>query len=178
MVRVARLIMVSVVLVLSAYGDPAAQEKPGCDAPVYRQLDFWVGTWDVRLEGRDAVVGTNVIEKTLNGCAILEHWTDAAGSRGKSLFYFHRADHVWKQVWVTDIGHVKEKRMLPESTDTAVVFQGEVRLDEGKGVLDRTTLTNLGEGRVRQRIAHSTDGGVTWAPGFDAIYTRRPTGGE
>ena len=177
MIRVARLIVLSVVLVLSA-GDPAAQEKPGCAATVHRQLDFWVGTWDVRLDGRDTVVGTNIIEKTLDGCAILEHWTDARGSRGKSLFYFHRVDQVWKQVWVTDIGRVKEKRMLPESTNTVVVFQGEVRLDDGKRVLDRTTLTDMGNGRVRQRIAQSADGGVTWDTGFDAIYARSAAGGQ
>ena len=178
MPRVARRIVLSAVLVLSAGGNAPAQEKSACNAPVYRQLDFWVGTWDVRLDGRDAIVGTNIIEKTLDGCAILEHWTDARGSRGKSLFYFHRADKVWKQVWVTDAGRVKEKRMLPESTSTVIVFQGELRLDDGARVLDRTTLTDLGDGRVRQRIAQSADGGATWDSGFDAIYTRRPTVGK
>jgi len=178
MIPAARRIVLSAVLLLCACGGVAAQEKPGCDAPVYRQLDFWVGTWDVRLDGRDTVVGTNSIEKTLDDCAILEHWTDARGSRGKSLFYFHPADQVWKQVWVTDIGRVKEKRMLPESTGTEIVFQGELRLDNGARVLDRTTLTDLGNGRVRQRIAQSTDSGATWQTGFDAIYTRRATGGK
>lgn len=178
MVRVARRIVVGAILVLSAGGDMTAQEKLGCDAPVYRQLDFWVGTWDVRLDGRDTVVGTNIIEKTLDGCAILEHWTDVRGSRGKSLFYYHRTDQIWKQVWVTDIGRVKEKRMLPESTSAVVLFQGELRLDDGTRVLDRTTLTDMGDGRVRQRIAQSADGGATWNGGFDAIYTRRPTVGK
>ena len=178
MVRITPRMVLSALLVLSVCGDTTAQEKPGCDAPMYRQLDFWVGTWDVRLDGRDAVVGTNIIEKTLDGCAILEHWTDVRGSRGKSLFYFHRADQVWKQVWVTDLGRVKEKRMLTESTSAVVVFQGELRLADGTRVLDRTTLTDMGNGRVRQRIAQSADGGATWDSGFDAIYTRRPTRGK
>jgi hypothetical protein len=175
---VTRRIVLTVVLLLSASGDMTAQEKPGCDAPVYRQLDFWVGTWDVRLDGRDTVIGTNIIEKTLNGCAILEHWTDGNRNRSKSLFYYHRADRVWKQVWVTDVGRVKEKRMLPESSSTVVMFQGELRLDAVPRVFDRTTLTDMGDGRVRQRIAQSADGGTTWDSGFDAIYTRRPTGGK
>lgn len=178
MTRVALRIVVSAIVLLCARGAVTAQDKPGCDTPVYRQLDFWVGTWDVRLDGRDTVVGTNTIEKTLDGCAILEHWTDTSGSRGKSLFYFHRADRVWKQVWVTDMGRVKEKRMLSESTSTVVVFQGELRLDDGARVLDRTTLTDMGNGLVRQRIAQSADGGATWNTGFDAIYTRRPTVGK
>ena len=178
MVRITPRIVLSAVLFLLPCGDMTAQDKPGCDAPVYRQLDFWVGTWDVRLDGRDNVVGTNIIEKTLDGCAIFEHWTDVRGSSGKSLFYYHRADQVWKQVWVTDLGRVKEKRMLPESTSAVVVFQGELRLDDGTRLLDRTTLTDLGDGRVRQRIAQSADGGATWNGGFDAIYTPRPTVGK
>jgi hypothetical protein len=37
-------------------------------------------------------------------------------------------------------------------------------------MLDRTTLTPLGNGRVRQVIETSRDGGKTWRVGFDAVY--------
>jgi hypothetical protein len=178
MIRIRQPVVMPLVLALFLCGSAAAQDTSSCDSEVYRQLAFWVGTWDVRLEGSDTIVGTNTIETTLNGCAILEHWTDARGARGKSLFYYHREDKVWKQVWVTDAGRIKEKRMLTESSSTVVIFQGEVRRDDGTRVLDRTTLTDLGNGRVRQRIAQSGDGGATWDSGFDAIYTRRSSGGK
>ncbi len=82
---------------------------------------------------------------------------------------------MWKQVWVTNAGRVKEKRMLPESSSTVVIFQGEVRRDDGTRVVDRTTLTNLGDGRVRQHIVQSIDGDASWDRGFNVIYTRRAT---
>jgi hypothetical protein len=100
MIRIDRRIIVTA-LALSVCAKASAQQPtPSCDSAVYRQLDFWVGTWDVRLDGSDTVIGTNIIEKTLNSCAVLEHWSDARGSRGKSLFYYHPADKVWKQEWV------------------------------------------------------------------------------
>ena len=153
-----------------------------CQDGVYTALDFWIGTWEVHLAGpavpRDPAqpdllkrAGSNVIEKTLGGCAILEHWTDVFGSEGKSLFYYHRSANAWKQVWVTDVGRVKEKRMI-DAPSGAVRFQGEVRLDNGTRILDRTTLTPLSADRVRQHIEQSTDDGKTWQSTFDAIYTR------
>jgi hypothetical protein len=44
-------------------------------------------------------------------------------------------------------------------------------------VLDRTTLTPLSDGRVRQVIEISRDHGTTWQTGFDAYYTHpKPAG--
>src|SRR4029453_3008907 len=60
-------------------------------------LDFWLGDWPVTgAEGARA--GDNHIEKVLGGAAVLEHWTDADGSTGKSFFYFLPAAGRWKQV--------------------------------------------------------------------------------
>ena len=47
----------------------------GCsEDPAYAVLDFWVGEWEVSAAGER--VGENRIEKLLQGCAIMEHWTD------------------------------------------------------------------------------------------------------
>lgn len=53
-----------------------------------------------------------------------------------------------------------------------VRFQGELPREDGSLVLDRTTLSPLPDGRVRQVIETSTDGGRTWEVGFDAYYSR------
>ena len=55
------------------------------DLPSYHLLDFRVGDWDFYVG--DKKVGHNRIEKTLNGCAVLEHWVDSAGNEGQSLFF-------------------------------------------------------------------------------------------
>ena len=138
-------------------------------------LDFWIGEWTVTAGGQP--IGTNVIERVLDGCAILEHWQDARGGTGKSLFYPDPPHGVWHQVWVTNRaanpGGVKEKRLVARYDDGTVRFQGEVITPDGI-VLDRTTLTPRNDGTVRQLIEVSNDGGQTWRPSFDAIYTRAP----
>jgi len=137
--------------------------------PEYRLLNFWLGDWDV-YEGNQKV-GTNKIESILNSCAVIENWKDLNGGEGKSFFYFDLSDKVWKQVWVTDHGYMKEKMEQPSSTKAEVTFQGEVFNANGKKVLDRTRLILQPNG-VRQIIEQSEDVGKTWKVIFDAIYKR------
>jgi hypothetical protein len=150
---------------------PGAPHEPaaGCGGPEYRQLDFWLGEWDVR-DSRGRLVGENRIEAILGGCAVREVWTDARGGRGESLFFRDRSQRRWKQVWVTSDGTWKEKKQVAGPAG-AIRFQGTVAGADG-AALDRTTLSRLAGGRVRQRIERSSDGGATWQP-WEGIYTRR-----
>ena len=155
-----------------ALADDAEPERCA-DMENYRLLDFWVGDWEV-YAGEDKV-GDNRIEKVLGGCAVMEHWTGADGGEGKSLFYVD-TNGTWKQVWVTEWaanpGGVKEKVRVPVSANGAVRFQGQVRRPDSGIYLDRTTLTALENGAVRQLIETSTDSGASWETAFDAIYVR------
>ena len=151
-------------------GVPASCEgEPG-----FSRLDFWVGEWDVKVG--NTIVGTNRIEKILAGCAVMEHWVDSAGGEGKSLFFYEPVSDTWKQVWVTEIatqvGGLKEKTLVEEFEDGGVRFRGRIPLPEGGHYLDRTTLTPLADGTVRQVIEVSSDG-ATWRVTFDAIYVRQ-----
>lgn len=141
------------------------------DLPAYKLLDFWVGEWDVYADEERA--GGNKIEKILNGCAVIEHWTAADGGKGKSLFYVD-ADGVWQQVWVTEFsanpGGMKEKTHIETLPNGATRFQGELRHPKIGTYLDRTTLTPLEEGEVSQVIEISRDGGESWQTTFDAVY--------
>lgn len=153
-----------------------AQAPPACsENDTYKQLDFWIGEWRVYVS--DNLVGNNRIEKTLDGCAVLEHWTASDGSEGKSLFFVDYDGH-WVQVWVSDQamapGGVKEKLMVDDPPEGSVRFQGVIRHPDADSWLDRTTLTPLENGQVRQLIEVSEDGGKSWNPTFDAIY--RPKG--
>jgi len=47
------------------------------------------------------------------------------------------------------------------------------RLPDVRSFLDRTTLTPMEEGKVRQVIETSRDEGERWRTGFDAVYVPR-----
>src|SRR5262252_535546 len=146
----------------------------GCDRPEFQALDFWIGEWAVVAPSGEPV-GTNHVEKILNGCAVQENWIGPSGEEGKSLFYYSPSEHRWKQVWITDtatvLGGVKEKSALPV-VGGGIRFQGEL-IDRDRVILDRTTLTPVGGGRVHQGIETSADGGTTWKVQFDAMYERK-----
>jgi hypothetical protein len=137
---------------------PRAAPLERCDSPAYHRLDFWLGEWDVT-DARGAYDGTNVVERTLSGCAIAEHWRDANGRSGESLFHVDRASGAWRQTWATDEGSSKEKREVDAPA-------GAVRFE---GARDRTTLTPLADGRVEQ-VIESRDGRASWT----GIYSRHP----
>lgn len=142
-----------------------------CDGDLFETLDFWVGAWDV-YQGEQQV-GQSQVEKALAGCAVIERWTDGRGWQGMSLFYVEPHAGEWKQVWVTERalapGGTKEKDLVERLDDGSVRFQGVVPSPNGGSWLDRTTLTPLPEGRVRQRIETSVDG-EAWQVRFEAVY--------
>lgn len=136
--------------------------------PKFRAFDFWVGTWEV-FSG-PSQIGTNVIERDLNGCVLIERWTSAAGSRGISLNFLDPATGKWRQQWVADNGSVVWYE--GEVRDGAMHYAGEQINPRGIKTLARVLLQPQPDGTVRHRIENSTDGGKTWTNAFEAIYRR------
>ena len=161
----------------TAWAQQQMPEPHACKKdPAYNKLDFWVGDWDVfekNEKGVEEKAGTDLVEKVLDGCAVIENWKSADGFEGKSLFYYRPVQKDWKQVWVTDTGPMKEKALILELPDGGIRFQGELAKRSGGTYLDRTTLTPMAGGKVHQVIEFSLDGGKTWRTGFDAEYRRR-----
>jgi hypothetical protein len=156
---------------------PAPISQPCREQAMGRALDFWVGDWNVvNVDGSKA--GENRIERILDGCAVIEHWHGIdKGDDGMSLFSYDAARHVWEQVWVTEDtsrpGGLKHKKLTGVLYANALRFEGQIVLDNGKIILDRTTLTPWLDGRVRQTIEDSKDGGKSWKTAFDAFYNRK-----
>ena len=71
------------------------------------------------------------------------------------------------------MGGTKGKHLIARLPDGGDRIQGELPLPDGRLVLDRTTLTPIRPGEVRQLIETSRDGGTTWRGGFDARYRKR-----
>jgi hypothetical protein len=160
----------------SAAGGASLQEPAstgGCSSrSANHHLDFWLGDWLAYAGG--VLDGSSHIVAILGGCAIQEEWTDITGYQGRSWFYVDPSTGRLKQIWLTShaeqMGGTLEKAELPGSTAGSVRFQGALIEDSGKRALDRTTLTLLPDGTVRQVIEVSKDDGHTWSVKYDAIY--------
>lgn len=155
---------------------PGRTPAPCRDDAKGRALDFWVGAWTVtNADGTKA--GTNTITRLLNGCAITEEWRGLTPDDvGMSLFTYDARARRWEQTWVTPDttrpGSLKHKTMTAMLYANAVRFEGTIRAPGGKSIIDRTTLTPWRDGRVRQTIEWSRDGGKSWETRFDAYYNR------
>ena len=156
----------------AAQAPPAPSAQPCRATEVSRNLDFWIGDWDVYV-GSD-LAGRDTVERDLGGCAVIERWKGAGGpgDQGISLFAYDVRKDLWTQTWVTEDtgvpGGIKVK-VLRAHTPTSTTFQGEIEGKSGAVYYDRTILTAMLGGRVHQEIQVSRDG-VAWRTGFDAVY--------
>lgn len=149
-------------------GDP---EEGRCAAPEYRQLDFWVGDWQVhRPDGE--LAGRNEISPVAGGCALLESWQGVGGGRGTSLTYFDPETGGWRQTWV-GLGVVLD---LQGGWDgERMLLQGGARPGPDGPLADRISWAPRDDGEVLQLWEVSPDGGSTWERVFAGTYRpRRP----
>lgn len=139
-----------------------ARANPCKTLPEARQLDFWVGEWDVRDPG-GRLVGRSSIQLILNDCVVLENWSGALGGTGKSMNFWDQQHRRWQQTWVDDRGSVLEY--------TGHLVDGSMRYATADG--RRLTFTPLPDGRVRQLAEASSDDGKRWTVRYDFTYSRR-----
>lgn len=135
-----------------------------------RQFDFWIGSWDV-YNPQGVKVGTNVITLRQNGYIVHESWTNAQGNTGESINFYDPAREKWRQVWVDAGGGVVEYEGGFE--EGAMRMTGKNVDGRGKEQLSRVAFTPMPDGRVRQFIEHSDDGGATWTVYFDGYYQKQ-----
>lgn len=134
----------------------------------YRAFDFWIGEWNVVMNG--AQVGTNSITRELAGCALYERWVanPRSGSWGHSVNRFDSASGRWRQLWVDSGGNQTDYEgvVLPDG----LRFTGVVVGPGGPQNRSEMTFTRLPDGTVRQFIRSSPLEREEWTTAFDAIY--------
>jgi hypothetical protein len=153
-------------VVLASTSPPPAP----CASPSHRQLDFWLGTWEVRTPN-GKVAGTNRITSILGGCAVLEQWTGASGFQGTSLNSY--AEGGWHQTWVDGGGTLLS--LHGGFRDGAMRLAGTTSGAGGSITRHELSLTPSPGGTVRQLWRSSADGGATWTVVFDGTYARQPS---
>jgi hypothetical protein len=143
---------------------------PCSHLPEYRQLDFWIGEWDVVNTQGQSPAGGSSIQLILDQCVILENWT--GGGTGKSFNHYDTRLKKWIQDWV-------------DSQSTSVHFEGSVDkagimhyyaddLDpQNKPIKRHLQFMSMDKDHVRQFSQASSDGGKTWSPQYDFTYIRK-----
>lgn len=152
-------------------------QQPPCSAPEFRQMDFWVGVWDVRWEpsqGTPAGSGTNTITRELGNCVIQEHFEGGPSTGdmiGHSVSTYHAQTGLWRQTWVDNYGGYFALNGGPEGdrfilTNTRVTDQTPHQ---------RMVFEDITENSLTWRWQRSTDGGATWTDQWVIYYVRRPS---
>lgn len=169
--------ILSLLLVL-APGSLAAQGQGPPPTPcidgdaVHREFDFWIGSWDVYQNGRR--IGGNVVEPILEGCTLLENWTSATGSTGKSFNWVDRSsfrEPRWRQLWIDQQGNTLDYTR-GRLEDGAMRFEGHTFDAQGDSIPQRLVFIDQAPDTVIQIFSQSNDGGDSWTETWRGIYVR------
>jgi hypothetical protein len=144
-----------------------APPPPACQAPEYRQFDFWIGEWIVE-DAKGQRLGSSRVEKIEGGCGIQENWTDRTGLTGRSINVYQPVDKRWTQLWAAAWGSTLLLQGGYENDQMILV--GDVIARDGSPEKQRTIWSRIPSGGVRQVVERSRDGGRTWTMAFDGRY--------
>ncbi|MGH9545997.1 MAG: DUF1579 family protein [Terriglobales bacterium] len=169
-----------IVLALTCAGNarqnPAAHPKP-CSEPEQKQLEFWVGEWDLTWPGNtpgETAHGTNSIARILDGCVVEESFSggDAMPLRGRSVSIFNAGAGKWKQTWVDNEGAYLD--FVGEFKDGRMILAREATRPDGSKSLQRMVFKNITRDEFDWSWEGSKDGGKTWSVVWPIHYRRKP----
>lgn len=164
------LFALTLTLALAGGALAAAASPPACAAPEFRQLDFWVGEWDLTWQGGK---GTNVITRELDDCVIHEHFTGDAsvdGMRGESVSTYQPGPKLWRQTWVDNQSGYIPLTGGPRSDGT---FLLETTRLNPQAARSRMIFENIKADSFTWRWQKSTDDGKTWSDNWVITYKRK-----
>jgi hypothetical protein len=148
-------------------GGVRPSQAPGCESAESRQLDFWLGEWDVSPSGSTAVLAESSITLHDQGCVIIENWRPLMGAHGFSINVYDATDQQWHQTYAGAGGR--------RSVYAGAYTDGAMRLGMVTGApgTQRMSYQRMDENTVRQwgeRLDPATN---TWVGTFDFTYRRR-----
>ena len=149
-------------------GSQALAQGAGCNGSEdFNDFDFWLGQWNVTDNSSSNVAGSNTITKDLNNCLVMENWTGASGSIGKSINYFNPLRQEWRQVWVAP-GYVID--ITGGLENGAMVLTGSIDYFTDKRYDFRGSWTPSDDGSVRQFFEQYDPDSQEWNTWFDGRY--------
>jgi hypothetical protein len=172
--RLALVVMAMTCLAGTRQNNAAAQPKP-CSEPEQKQLEFWVGEWDLTWPGNNAGQtdrGTNSVQRILNGCIVLENFSaESAHLRGQSVSIFDVTAGKWKQTWVDNEGGYLD--FAGEFKNGQMILAREATHPDGTRSLQRMVFKNITHDEFDWSWEGSKDGGKTWTVVWPIHYKRK-----
>ena len=150
-------------------------DTSSCEATEARQLDFWVGEWDLTWEKGplfEAGEGTNVVRPVLGGCVMLEtsRYPESAYV-GSSVSTSNAHTSRWHQTWVDHDGGYLDFTVGPRD-DGSFVLSRQFE-HENETIIQRMIFHNVADDRLDWNWQRSSDGGETWETLWAIHYERR-----
>ena len=151
-------------------------QQPPCSTPEFRQMDFWVGTWDAHYAADTSQPpgGTNVITREYGNCVIQEAFNggpQAQGLIGHSVSTYHAPTRQWRQTWVDNQGGYFALTGGPVGDDFILT---NTRITENMPH-QRMVFEDITPDSFTWRWQRSTDAGQTWTDAWVIHYVRRPS---
>lgn len=148
-----------------------------CTLSQQKQLEFWVGDWDLTWPGQKAGEtghGTNSIKRIMDGCVVQENFSggDSLHLRGTSFSTFDARSGHWKQTWVDNEGGYLD--FVGDFKDGQMILQREALRSDGAHILQRMVWKNISANELDWSWEASKDGGKTWQVNWPIHYKRRP----
>jgi hypothetical protein len=148
-----------------------------------RQLDFWVGEWQLQSRQRAAPgqekwverKASNSVRKILGGKVIEENFNGSAlptPFNGKSVSVYSANLKKWQQTWVDDSGGYLD--FVGEFADGKMIFWREATVN-GKTFRQRMVFHDITKDRFVWDWERSVDGGATWILQWRITYARKKT---
>lgn len=178
--RLVGIVLAGTVLLLSLDGRPVAAAQhsetrpPPCAAPEFRQMDFWVGRWEVRWDatpGNPGGRGTNTVTREYGGCVIQEAFDGGPVSGnliGHSVSTYHAPLQRWRQTWVDNQGGYFALVGGLEGDKFVLVSS---RPNDNAPV-ERMVFEDIQADNFTWRWQTTPDGGASWTDQWVLHYTR------
>jgi hypothetical protein len=174
MSRIFTLFTVLVLHVPVMFPQQANKANP-CTAAQQKQLDFWIGEWDLTWPGDkpgEVMHGTNSIKRIMDGCVVQENFSagESGHLRGTSVSTFDLRSGMWKQTWVDNEGGYLD--FVGEFKDGNMILRRETVRD-GTKIKQRMVFKNISADEMDWNWEASQDGGKTWKVNWPIHYKRR-----
>ena len=146
-----------------------ANANPCKYGKAYKKLDFWLGEWDVYVNGKKTA--DSYITKSKGGCTLHEDYQTLSGYYGRSINYLDTADNLYTQIWI-DKSNSKIEFKETEAREGYLMMLS----DSDKNNLIRMSYEKDPKtGHVTQIMESSSDDGKTWNLDFLGVYKLKHT---